>query len=101
MPPEPGSAADWIRHARSDLALAKVERPADALLEALCFHAQQAAEKAIKAVLVRHDVEAPRTHSIRALLDLLPSQVDAPPTVVGNIRTRSSGRAMVSAIASC
>lgn len=53
MPPErqmPGSPDDWLRRARSDLALAKVPLPEGALYEDLCFHAQQAAEKAIKAV---------------------------------------------------
>ena len=75
-PTEPGSAAAWLRHARSDLALAKIDRPADALPEALCFHAQQAAEKALKAVLVHLGCEVPRSHSIRALLDLLPDDLE-------------------------
>ncbi len=55
MPPEgrlPGSPADWLRHAHSDLELARVGRATKVLLEGLCFHAQQAAEKALKAVLV-------------------------------------------------
>ncbi len=47
---EPGSPADWLRHAASDLKLARIARPPEVLLEALCFHAQQAAEKALKAV---------------------------------------------------
>ena len=85
MQPEktgPGSPAHWLRHARSDLALAQVARPDDTLLEALCFHAQQAAEKALKALLVQEGLDIPRTHSIRALLDLLPPEIDAPDGVV-------------------
>lgn len=35
------------------------------------FHAQQAAEKAIKSVLTRHDVEFPRTHNLSMLIELL------------------------------
>ncbi len=45
MPPErqmPGSPDDWVRRARSDLALAKIPLPEGALYEDLCFHAQQA-----------------------------------------------------------
>jgi HEPN domain-containing protein len=40
------------------------------LHEDLCFDAQQAAEKAIKAVLVNRSVEFPKTHSIVDLLSL-------------------------------
>lgn len=46
----PGSAAEWLARARGDLALAKAPLPPGAFLDDLCFHAQQAAEKAIKAV---------------------------------------------------
>ncbi len=71
-----GSPADWLRHARSDLVLAKIT-PADesVLLETLCFHAQQSAEKAIKAALVLHNVPFPKTHNISTLLDLLPPDI--------------------------
>jgi HEPN domain-containing protein len=46
------------------------------LIGTLCFHAQQAAEKAIKAVLVGRGVSFPRTHVIERLLDLLPAEVE-------------------------
>lgn len=39
------------------------------------FHAQQAAEKFIKALLVRYQIEFPKTHSIGVLLQLV-AQVD-------------------------
>jgi HEPN domain-containing protein len=45
------------------------------LWETLCFHAQQAVERAIKAVLVHHGVGFPRTHSIERLIDLLPPAI--------------------------
>ena len=48
----PGSPTDWLRHAYSDLALASITPSSQILLEQLCFHAQQAAEKALKAILV-------------------------------------------------
>ena len=42
----------------------------DILLEDLCFDAQQAAEKAIKAVLVHRGIRFPKTHAIAELLSL-------------------------------
>ena len=84
MPPEvpaPGSAADWLRHARSDLALASARNTPEILLESLCFHAQQAVEKALKAVLVAHGISFPRTHNIGVLLDLLPVPLQPSATI--------------------
>jgi len=53
MPPDesiPGSAQDWLARARGSLALAKQPKPEGAFWEDQCFLAQQAAEKALKAV---------------------------------------------------
>ena len=77
----PGSAEDWLRYAKSDLELARIEKPEGVLLENLCFHAQQAAEKTLKAVLIFLEIDFPRTHNIRTLLDLLPEDVDVPQEV--------------------
>lgn len=44
--------------------------------EQLCFFAQQAAEKALKAVFVRKGTDVPYTHNLQLLMDLLPP--DAP-----------------------
>ncbi len=41
------------------------------LLYPACFHAQQAAEKYLKALLTWHQVEFPKTHAIELLLKLL------------------------------
>lgn len=82
MPPErhpPGSPADWLRFACSDLELARSGRHPGVLLEGLCFHAQQAVEKALKAVLVAGGIPFPSTHNIRLLLDLLPPTVPSSP----------------------
>lgn len=70
----PGSPADWLARARSDLALARVPLPEGAVYEDLCFHVQQAAEKAIKAVYRarRHGFEY--THNIGHLLHGLERQ---------------------------
>lgn len=77
----PGSPADWLRHAYSDLALANTLPLPQILLDQLCFHAQQAAEKALKAVLIAHGIPVPRTHNLRTLFDLLPADVPAPPHI--------------------
>ena len=63
-------AREWISRARSDLALARAKGEG-IYLEDLCFHAQQAAEKAIKALLIRHRIEFPYVHDLAALLILL------------------------------
>ena len=39
--------------------------------EAFGFHCQQAAEKLLKAILSFYDVDFPRTHNLRFLMDLL------------------------------
>lgn len=70
-PPSPGSPEDWLRYARSDLALARAPVSADVLIESLCYHAPQAAEKGLKAVLVHDGQVPPRTHSLAALTDVL------------------------------
>ena len=68
----PGSANDWLRHAESDLHFARLGR-ADAVVmrNQPAFHAQQAAEKAIKAVLLHHQVRFPKTHDLEVLIELI------------------------------
>ncbi len=56
--------------ARNDLALARLGLDADVALDGVCFHAQQAAEKSLKAVLTLHSVPYPLTHDLQALIDL-------------------------------
>ena len=84
MPSEtysPGSADDWLRHAKSDLELARIDKPEGVLLESLCFHTQQAAEKALKAALIFAEIDHPKTHNIRTLLDRFPENIDIPKDV--------------------
>jgi HEPN domain-containing protein len=66
-PPE--DPREWLNRARSNLAKAKVRRKG-VYLEDLCFDAQQAAEKAIKAVLIKQDVKFPYIHDLAELLTL-------------------------------
>ena len=76
-----GSAVDWLRYAESDLEIARINQSSLILLEGLCFHAQQAAEKALKAVLIAHAIPFPRTHNLATLLDLLPQDLLLPSEV--------------------
>ena len=81
MPPEvypPGSPREWLRRARSNLARARQPKPPEALWEDLCFDAQQAAEKAVKALLVARAIEFPKSHDIGRLLALLGERVEVP-----------------------
>jgi HEPN domain-containing protein len=62
---------EWLRYACSDLKIATTAHVPGIRLEGLCFHAQQAAEKALKAVLVRHEVPVRRTCDLRVILRLV------------------------------
>lgn len=76
---EPGSPAQWLVFARSDLVLAERGAVPGVLLLTLCFHAQQAAEKSLKAVLVHRGVSSPRTHNLTTLMERLPEGCAPPP----------------------
>lgn len=71
----------WLRYARSDLALVMAGLPPGVLPETLCYHAQQAVEKALKAVLLHHGIPFPRTHHLGALLERMPPSVSPPAEV--------------------
>ena len=61
---------EWMLRAFSNLNIAKSQQ-SGVFLEDLCFNAQQAVEKAIKAVLIKYDIDFPYTHNIAELLTLL------------------------------
>ncbi len=62
----------WLRFAREDLSTAELIVEHDRPARQACFHAQQAAEKAIKAALVFLQVEFPYRHDLDFLRTLLP-----------------------------
>ena len=66
----PTDPREWLNRARSNFALAQSDT-VGALLEDLCFEAQQAAEKAVKAVFVRRGVSFPYIHDLDELLKRL------------------------------
>jgi HEPN domain-containing protein len=59
-------AEAWLKISAEDLQSAEVliERK---LFRPACYHAQQSVEKSLKALLIDHDIDTPRTHN---LLDL-------------------------------
>ena len=72
-PPEEAAremAGEWLAKADADLRACDGLLATAALSEIAAFHAQQAAEKALKAFLVWNQVEFPRTHDIKRLLAL-------------------------------
>jgi HEPN domain-containing protein len=73
-PPEEeirGLVADWIAKADLDFDTAVRLVAEERFRDIVAFHAQQAAEKYLKALLTRHQIEFPKTHVIRRLLILL------------------------------
>jgi HEPN domain-containing protein len=66
----PNDPREWIRRAKSNLALAGSLLPNVDLAD-LCFDAQQAAEKAIKAVFIYRGEAFPYSHDLKRLLALL------------------------------
>lgn len=70
------AAEAWLADARSELANARslATHPEEGTAPfASAFHAQQAVEKAIKALLVWHAVDFPPRHDLGLLLDLVPA----------------------------
>jgi HEPN domain-containing protein len=81
-----GSPEKWFLYAKADLELARIPLPKGAMYEQLCFHAQQAAEKAFKAVLLKLDIDYPPTHNIQGLVDCLPRKYITLPALVAATR---------------
>jgi len=65
-------ARQWLERAESDLAAARLVLDAGTIGPwVAAFHAQQAAEKAIKAILTRDQVDFPKTHDLGELRALV------------------------------
>ncbi len=61
----------WFRKAESDLLVIKNNLSSNEVpIDACCFHAQQAAEKYLKAYLVSKLIIFPKTHDLQSLLNL-------------------------------
>lgn len=60
-----------MKRAESNLARARLPRPALAYWEDFCFDAQQAAEKSMKALCILKRLRFPLSHDIGSLVELL------------------------------
>ena len=60
----------WVKYAENDLSVAghlfETHNPLPTNI--ICYHCQQAAEKALKSILIQNDVTVPKTHDIDELL---------------------------------
>ena len=73
MPPDRPEVL--LRKAKQDeLALEKLLDDRDIEDDLLGFHAQQAAEKMLKALLAARGVDYPKTHNLRVLIELLSAE---------------------------
>ena len=64
----------WITKAEIDFRTAdRLIQDSDPIRESIAFHCQQAVEKYVKAFLVRHQREFPKTHDLDLLLTLVVS----------------------------
>jgi HEPN domain-containing protein len=66
----------WLQRAESNLQVARLGKQEGVFLEDLCFEAQQAAEKALKALLIYLSGEYPKVHSFNLILMQLENFVD-------------------------
>lgn len=66
---------EWIDKGEGDRQVCEDQLGREApVYDAVCFHAQQCAEKYLKALLVEHDTHFPKTHDLEALTSLALSQ---------------------------
>ena len=64
---------DWVQKAEIDSESARIlsRKRKSKLVDAVCFHSQQCAEKYLKALLVLHRISFPKTHDLVELLQLV------------------------------
>ena len=81
LPKQAQMARKWTEKAARDLLMAEhaLTLPKDQCpFDLICFHAQQAVEKYLKAVLILRQVNVPRTHDLTELAGLLPKDFKLP-----------------------
>ena len=63
---------DWMKKAEHDFKSAKIILSSgEEIYDSVCFHAQQVAEKALKALFTARHIEFPKTHNLLLLSNLL------------------------------
>jgi HEPN domain-containing protein len=82
----PDDPRAWLDRARSNLIRAQQRLP-NVYLEDLCFDAQQAAEKALKALCIEYGIDFPYVHDLAQLVTLIQEEGQSVPDEV-----REAGR---------
>lgn len=85
MKPHIEEAWRALRLADRDITAFNVLKESEAHLSVVCFHAQQAVEKALKAVLFSGQIEFRRTHDLTELARLLPQDGNILPVMVAEL----------------
>ncbi len=69
---------EWLQHADDDLRLARFAFKLKSAVpyKLIAYHAQQCAEKCLKAYLIFKNIDFPYSHNIKLLLELLPSSAE-------------------------
>ena len=82
--PVPGTTHHWLARAEGHLAMARQPKPPEGFWEDLAFHAQQAAEFALKAVYQHRSIPFRFTHSVEELGSGLEVAGESIPAAVRN-----------------
>ncbi|MFB0534351.1 MAG: HEPN domain-containing protein [Anaerolineae bacterium] len=80
----PDDPREWLNRAKSNLIQAKSEKPG-VYWEDLCFQAQQAAEKSVKALLLHRGLRFPYVHDLAELIELLEQQGESIPSGIREV----------------
>lgn len=72
-------AEEWLNYAENDLEVAKtIFEKGESFNSIVMFHAPQAAEKAIKTILIAEEILYPKTHDLNKLLTLMEDKKNFP-----------------------
>lgn len=76
LPNQFQQVASWVKKAEDDFRSAEYlsSMDEDTPFEVICFHAQQCAEKYIKALLLWLKIDFPKTHDLMILIRLIPTE---------------------------
>jgi len=64
--------SSWLEKSRRDLSAAEYAMTSEEVFpDIICFHAQQSAEKSLKALIVTHGETVPKTHNLGNLVSII------------------------------
>ncbi len=71
------TTSEWLSRAKDDLDVIAEIKDKKHLTNMVAFHAQQAIEKSLKAIIDEFDLGFVKTHQIERLLEIVKDQMDA------------------------